>query len=110
MFLNIWTPLSANATKTSLPVFIFIHGGSFETGSGSIGVIDGPALSNSLEAVVVTFNYRLSVFGFPGVRSNDFAAMNPGFLDQQLALNWIHSNIQAFGGDPEMVLFIPYPR
>jgi para-nitrobenzyl esterase len=57
-------------------------------------------------AVFVSFNYRLGVLGFLG--GSGVAAESPGqgqaaMLDQVLALNWVKTNINAFGGDPGRV-------
>ncbi|KAJ3318270.1 hypothetical protein HDV06_000713 [Boothiomyces sp. JEL0866] len=93
--LNIWTPTLLQISK--LPVLVFIHGGSFETGSNSLSVYDGPSTALRLNAVFVSINYRLGIFGFPGKLDN--SPVNLGILDQQIALRWIHDNIQFFGGD-----------
>lgn len=66
-------------------------------------MINGTALANHLDAIVVTFNYRLSIFGFPGMKIHPFAPMNPGYADQQLALQWVRSKINHFAGDPTNV-------
>ena len=92
LFLNIFVPkLMLPNFNTRLPVFMFIHGGSFETGSGSLKVLNGTFLANELQAIVVTFNYRLNIFGF--------TLENYGFKDQQMAIQWVHDYIQYFGGD-----------
>ena len=44
----------------------------------------------------MTFNYRVNIFGFPGVPS---LPANPGLLDQRLAVEWVRDNIAEFGGD-----------
>lgn len=99
--LHIWTP----DTRGSRPVLVFIHGGGFIIGSGS--QYPGADLARRGDAVVVTLNYRLGVFGFNGFAElfpgdARFAA-NAGLLDQRLALAWVRDNIAAFGGDPERV-------
>lgn len=59
LFLNIWSP---SVGKESKPVMVFIHGGSFNMGSGSEK--SGSGLASRGDVVVVTFNYRLGFFGF----------------------------------------------
>jgi para-nitrobenzyl esterase len=102
LFLNIWTPAISAADK--LPVFVYIHGGGFSEGSGSIAVYDGEELAKK-GIVVVNINYRLGIFGFfvhPELtaESPNHASGNYGLLDQVAALKWVRDNIAAFGGDP----------
>ncbi len=102
--LNIWTPAADGRRR---PVMVWIHGGGFVTGAGSLPMYDGSALAKSGDVVVVTINYRLGAFGF--LRLDDLcedecdASGNQGILDQVAALNWVKSEIQAFGGDPANV-------
>ena len=97
--LNIFAP-AVGETESGLAVMFWIHGGSFETGQGS--GYDASALATRGDVVVVTINYRLNVFGF--LCTDDANAPgNYGLLDQQLALQWVHDNIEAFGGDPSRV-------
>lgn len=103
LFLDIWAPEGA----TDLPVFVWIHGGSFIWGAGSEPHHDGAALARR-GAIVVTINYRLGVFGYlayPDLsqESPDGALGNYGLLDQIAALSWIRQNIAAVGGDPDKV-------
>lgn len=49
---------------------------------------------------MVTINYRMNVFGFPGIPGQP---PNPGLLDQRLAVEWVRDNIHAFGGDPSRI-------
>lgn len=52
----------------------------------------------------VSFNYRLSAFGFLcGSEALEAGIANNGFRDQRLALRWINENIGSFGGDPSKV-------
>ena len=97
--LNVWTP--PEPSDDPRPVMVFIHGGAFLSGSGAYPLYDSAYLSGSEDVVVVTFNYRLGALGFlAGIGGLDG---NYGFLDQQLALRWVHDNIAAFGGDPGQV-------
>jgi para-nitrobenzyl esterase len=103
--LNVWTP--ARTADAKFPVMVFIHGGSFLTGSGSLPVYDGAPLAEA-GVVVVTLNYRLGVLGFLAhpqlsAQSPQGVSGNYGLLDQQAALAWVRRNIAAFGGDPANV-------
>jgi para-nitrobenzyl esterase len=105
--LNIWTPDTAENLPEALPVIVWIHGGSFINGSGSIPWYDGSSLAARGDVVVVTINYRLGVFGYlslKGLGGDTYESSgNLGLLDQVAALSWIRENIGAFGGDPERV-------
>lgn len=112
LFLNVWTPstsIGRNATGR-LPVAVFVHGGSYYTGTGAM--YSGADMVRFFEgkAVVVTVNYRLNVFGFLGselLRQQDpeyRSTGNQGLLDQRLALEWVKTNIDSFGGDYNRVM------
>ena len=94
--LNVWTP---DPTASGLPVFVWIHGGSFMNGSGSIPAYRGSAFARD-GVVCVTINYRLQAEGF---LHTDDGTSNVGLLDQIAALEWVRDNIAAFGGDPATV-------
>ncbi|MGW4033769.1 carboxylesterase/lipase family protein [Streptomyces sp. NPDC004838] len=94
--LNVWTP---DPSATGLPVLVWIHGGAFMNGSGSVGEYDGTAFARD-GVVCVTVNYRLAADGF--LWFGDGTA-NLGMLDQVAALRWVRDNIAAFGGDPSRV-------
>ena len=99
--LNVWTPGIDGAKR---PVMVWIHGGAFTTGAGSLGLYGGRALSETGDVVVVTINYRLGSLGFlrldalTGGRIPSRGA--EGLQDQIAALSWVRANIAAFGGDP----------
>lgn len=100
--LNVWS--AAKRRGDALPVMVWIHGGSFVTGSGSRRSTDGEALARQ-KVVVVTLNYRLGPLGYlahPALsgESPDRVSGNYGLLDQLAALEWVKRNIAAFGGDP----------
>jgi para-nitrobenzyl esterase len=85
-------------------VFVWIHGGGFIIESGRI---NGEPLART-GVVVVSFNYRLGMFGFmahPELtrESPHHVSGNYGLLDQIAALRWVQRNIAAFGGDPKRV-------
>ncbi|MFD8479414.1 carboxylesterase/lipase family protein [Kitasatospora sp. NPDC059673] len=92
--LNVWTP-SPSCSGEGLPVMVWIHGGAFRNGSGSLPTYDGSVLARD-GVVCVTLNYRLGAEGF--LLLPDGTA-NLGLLDQIAALEWVR-DIAAFGGDP----------
>ncbi len=105
LYLNVWTP--ATRAAGTCPVLVWIHGGAFCQGSGSVPIYEGLALA-AQGVVVVTLNYRLGVLGFlshPALSQEDPAqgGGNFGLQDQLAALRWIQDNIAAFGGDPGAV-------
>ena len=89
------------------PVLVWLHGGAFVTGSGSMPMYQGATLARRGDMVVVTVNYRLGLFGY--LRGVDVCGEalpstgNAGLLDQITALEWVKAEIAAFGGDPENV-------
>ena len=102
LYLNVWT--SAKSTTERRPVIVYVHGGGFVNGSGSVSIYDGEAMA-AKGIVFVTINYRMGVFGFlahPELtkESPHHASGNYGILDQMAALRWVQRNIEAFGGDP----------
>src|SRR5262245_3593825 len=104
LFLNIWTPRAVvdRQKPKQLPVMVFIHGGYFVFGAGSLPLYDGAYLAASGNVVVVTLNYRLGALGFLAVPELGLTG-NFGILDQRQALRWVAENIAAFGGDPSKV-------
>jgi para-nitrobenzyl esterase len=105
LYLNLWMP--AARVERRLPVMVWIYGGGFVAGSTSEPRQDGGNLSKK-GVVVVSFNYRLGVFGFfshPELtrESGHGASGNYGLLDQVAALQWVQKNIATFGGDPNNV-------
>lgn len=105
LYLNIWAP--PRTEGASLPVMVWIHGGGYDGGSGAQPQFNGAKLARR-GAIVVTFNYRLGIFGFfahPQLTAESpvGAAGNQGILDQVAALQWVRRNIAAFGGDPQRV-------
>ena len=67
--LNVWTrtlPDSPATPGNGRPVMVFVHGGGFTSGSGSVFLYRGGALVRNGDVVVVTINYRLGALGFLG--------------------------------------------
>ena len=96
LFLDVHTPAIDQACR---PVIVWIHGGAFVTGAGSLPWYDGSNLAQRGDVVVVSINYRLGAFGFTG--SDD-----RGLSDQLTALEWVQRHIGSFGGDPDRVTVV----
>ena len=104
LFLNVWAPAGVGPADR-LPVLVFIHGGSFFSGTGAAPWFDGTAFARA-GCVLVTLNYRLGLLGFTHLAEagERFAlAGNLGLLDQIEALRWVARNIEGLGGDPANV-------
>lgn len=105
LYLNVWTP--AKTVDDQLPVWVYIYGGGFNSGSSSVPLYDGENMAKK-GIIFITINYRVGVFGFfshPELtdQSPNHASGNQGLLDQVAALQWVHDNIAAFGGNPNNV-------
>lgn len=117
--LNIWCPITwikkshfchflSLKKKEYLPVIVFIHGGSNRQSYAADPMWHGANLARKANAVVVTVNYRLGVFGWfahPALRTGDPLndSGNFGLLDIIKALKFVKRNIANFGGDPDNV-------
>ena len=102
LYLNVFTPRVLNASSL-LPTLFWIHGGCYHVGDSRLY----PAfdLATSTNAVVVSIHYRLGALAWWGMQTLiDSGDVNRGFLDQRLALEWAHRNIESFGGDPSRLL------
>ncbi len=96
LYLNVFAPQKAG----KFPVLVWIHGGGYFDGESND--YDATKLAARGKLVVVTFNYRLNLFGFmahPALGGSG----NYGIQDMQAALQWVRRNIAAFGGDPDNV-------
>jgi para-nitrobenzyl esterase len=105
LYLNIWRPATNHG---GLPVLVFVHGGSNVSGYTADPVYDGAALARTANAVVVTVNYRLGIFGFlnvPQLKSGHPVEDSGNFalLDIVKALEFVNRNIAKFGGNPATV-------
>lgn len=92
-------------TEAKLPVYIFIHGGAYETGGGNMPLYRGERFAEN-GIVYVNINYRMNVMGFLSLEEferESGTTGNFGVLDALCAVRWVHENIAAFGGDPENI-------
>ncbi|MCJ2141593.1 carboxylesterase/lipase family protein [Methylobacterium sp. E-066] len=92
------------------PVIVWIYGGGFSLGGTRTPLYRGDHLVERGDAVFVSFNYRVGLFGF-----SDFSAWstpehpidsNLGLRDQVAALDWVRRNIAKFSGDPDNVTLV----
>ena len=100
--LNVWTP-ALDAKKR--PVLVWLHGGGFSLGSGiEQDGYNGESISRYGDIVFVSVNHRLNSIGYSDlakVGGEKYAhSGNVGMLDIVAALQWVHDNIENFGGDP----------
>ncbi|RMY51015.1 hypothetical protein D0865_06579 [Hortaea werneckii] len=99
--LNVWTKAIKNGhCCEARPVLVFFYGGRTSIGTTNSPFYNGQYLSDAEDIVIVTVNYRLNIFGFPGAPGN---VDNLGFRDQRLAVEWVRDNIAAFGGDASRI-------
>jgi len=101
LYLNVWTPASGG--ETGLPVMVYVHGGSNDSGWAYEPDYRGHVLAEH-GVVLVSIAYRLGVFGFlshPAAAGDALA--NFGLWDQLAALTWVRENIAQFGGDPQRI-------
>ncbi|MFA5493670.1 MAG: carboxylesterase/lipase family protein [Porticoccaceae bacterium] len=102
LVLDLWTPRVNDSGKR--PVMVWLHGGGFFVGSGGDQYYHGSNLARGNDVVVVSLNHRLNTFGFfplgPEAGAEYRASGNVGMMDIVRALEWVHDNIGAFGGDP----------
>ncbi len=105
LFLNVYRPQPqfGGGPPRSLPVMVWIHGGSLTSGGGDFY---DPTPLVQKGVIVVTINYRLGYLGFfaqSALDAEGHLAGNYGLMDQQFALRWVQKNIVGFGGDPNRV-------
>ncbi|KAK7436645.1 hypothetical protein VKT23_019053 [Stygiomarasmius scandens] len=99
---NVWAPSGAQYGQLK-PVVVWIYGGSLAFGTASLPAYDGTSIVKNQDVIIVTFNYRTNVLGFPGSPDLPINGNNLGFMDQELAFTWVQQNIANFGGDPKQV-------
>lgn len=84
LYLNIWAPRRGEVAvvERKLPVIVWVCGGGFKEGGGHAPYqVPDHWIQRTGTHLVVAFNYRLNVFGFPGT---GLARGNAGLLDVRL--------------------------
>ena len=105
LVLNVWTP--GLGSRKQRPVFVWIHGGGYTSGSGhDLPCYEGRALAEAGDIVVVNLNHRLNILGYAdltGLGGKYAQSVNLGMQDIVKALEWVRDNIGRFGGNPDEV-------
>ncbi|OJJ46499.1 hypothetical protein ASPZODRAFT_66278 [Penicilliopsis zonata CBS 506.65] len=96
--LNVWANNDSDEKK---PVYVHFYGGRYTSGATNTPFYSGADLASTEDVIVVTANYRMNVFGFPGIPDH---SSNLGLLDQRAAVEWVRDNIAAFGGDASRIV------
>ncbi|RFU32849.1 hypothetical protein B7463_g3521, partial [Scytalidium lignicola] len=103
--LNVSAPSGEGRGKGLLPVLVWIYGGSqvvsylplAHKGSDPTSLVAHSVTLNK-PMIIVTFNYRLNIFGF-----GDQTEKNLALKDQRLAVEWVRKHIEGFGGDKDNI-------
>ena len=103
--LNIWTP----SLTGRRPVMFYMHGGGYSFGSSyELPSHEGAQMARHHDVVQVSVNHRLNILGFFDLSEIGGSAyedsVNVGMTDLVAALQWVHNNIENFGGDPDRVM------
>jgi cholinesterase len=108
LMLNVWSkPAGSPGTHVGSgmsglkPVLVWIYGGRFSAGTSNTPFYGGEFLADAQDVVVVTFGFRMNIFGFPG--APELEDKNLALLDQRLAVSWVRDNIEYFGGDSSRI-------
>ncbi|KAI9155638.1 Cholinesterase [Paramyrothecium foliicola] len=100
--LSVWAPRGSK--KKNLPVLMFFYGGAFFGGGTNVPYqLPSQWVQRTQSHIVVSFNHRGNILGFPNAAGLPEEEQNVGLLDQRLAIEWVRDNIAAFGGDPQRI-------
>ncbi|PNF29354.1 Acetylcholinesterase [Cryptotermes secundus] len=99
LYINVVVP---KPRPRNAAVMVWIFGGGFYSGSATLDVYDHKILVSEENVIIVSMQYRVASLGFLFFDTSDVPG-NAGLFDQLMALQWVHDNIQAFGGNPNNV-------
>ncbi|KAJ5949112.1 hypothetical protein N7454_000696 [Penicillium verhagenii] len=113
LVMNIVIPYSLKPNAESLPVFVYVHGGSLLYGGANLPIFDAvnlvsQSITIGMPIICINFNYRVGIGGFLAgkviaeeLKQDGFAGSgNFGFTDQQVAFDWVQKYIKFLGGNP----------
>ena len=103
--LDVYTP-PASDTVTSRPAIVWIHGGSFSSGSKtSPEIVDEANTFARAGYVNVSINYRLEPGGCSagGVTPTCIGAIQEATQDGQTAVTWLRDHAANYGVDPSRI-------
>ncbi len=88
------------------PVYVWFHGGGLSRGY-YFEVEFNPCELAKKGTIVVSVGSRLNIFGYLSLpqlsKEQGGVSGNYGLMDTVKALEWVHDNIAAFGGDPDCI-------
>ena len=104
LYLSVYTPpkCTNQTILPLLPVLVWIHGGSFDRGTGMFPYHGPERIIQGNDIIMVSINYRVGILGFLSLGNQEVPG-NMGLEDQAMAFRWVQKNIHAFGGNPGMV-------
>ncbi|GMS78742.1 hypothetical protein PENTCL1PPCAC_917, partial [Pristionchus entomophagus] len=106
---NIYTSSSCRVLNAKCPVAVYIHGGSGLV-HGVQGFPDESHITNFVShgVILVTFSYRLGVFGAMALGDENALPANLNMHDVRESLRFIRKEIHSFGGDKDQVTLLGY--
>ncbi|XP_018319548.1 acetylcholinesterase-like isoform X2 [Agrilus planipennis] len=99
LYLNIVVP---KPRPTNAAVMLWIFGGGFYSGTSTLEVYDHNIIVSEENIILVSMQYRVASLGFLYFGTSDVPG-NAGLFDQMMAIQWVHDNIGAFGGNPNNI-------
>jgi para-nitrobenzyl esterase len=90
------------------PVVVYLHGGGNVHGSAGEPLLSGEYFAGATDCVYVAVNYRVGILGQLALGNADDLDPdrfdgNTGLSDIMTAIEWVHANARAFGGDPDRI-------
>ena len=96
--------ISSNGRSSLMPVALYVHGGSFNGGTGSERNMASFVAWSQTPIVGISVNYRVGALGFlPSTFMAKRGLLNLGLRDQMAAFEWVRKNVHHFGGDKDRV-------